>query len=143
MILSDYIKVNNAKEYIIEIAKLGDKSEEKLFSKEDLLNQRYIDYPVIKIDNLCNGHVKITIDETQLKNYECVFKIKNINDKIQKEFKYTFIVDAFNKEEAELRGKCRAFKEYISEGQENQLIINATNRFISIGDIECVSIKEV
>lgn len=141
MKLAEYIEVNNSKEYIIHIPKSDRKIEKKLFTKEELLNQRYMDYPIMSIDNLLNGNVKITLDETELKEYECVFNIEIIKDKIKKEFKYTLIVDAFDKEEAELRGKFLTFKEYISQGKKHQLIIDVSDNFISIDDIKCISIN--
>lgn len=126
MKLTEYLEVCKTNKFLIKVAS-GDKIiNMQEFKKDDLINNRYADYPVKEII----GNI-ITLDATKLNKYLCVFNAAGEEHEL--------VVEAFDKDEAELRGKYWVFKQLLFKGN---LIVEANEDTVSPGSIKLVDIKK-
>ena len=126
MKLTEYLEVCKTNKFLIKVAS-GDKIiNMQEFKKDDLINNRYADYPVKEII----GNI-ITLDATKFNKYLCVFNAAGEEHEL--------VVEAFDKDEAELRGKYWVFKQLLFKGN---LIVEANEDTVSPGSIKLVDIKK-
>ena len=126
MKLTEDLEVCKTNKFLIKVAS-GDKIiNMQEFKKDDLINNRYADYPVKEII----GNI-ITLDATKLNKYLCVFNTAGEEHEL--------VVEAFDKDEAELRGKYWVFKQLLFKGN---LIVEANEDTVSPGSIKLVDIKK-
>lgn len=127
MKLKEYVELCNSKKFTIKVVANNKIIDINEFGKEELLNHKYIDYPVKEIsENL------VTIDASGMNRYICTF--------LAGKEEHELVVEAFNEEEAELRGQLTVFKQRLFKGK---LIATVGPDTIRIGDIKLVNIKKI
>ena len=127
MKLKEYVELSNSNKFTIKVVANNKIIDINEFGKENLLNHKYVNYPVKEIsENL------VTIDASSMNRYICTF--------LAGKEEHELVVEAFNDEEAKLRGQLEVFRQRLFKGK---LIATFEPDKIGPGDIKLVNLKKI
>ena len=125
--LKEYVELSNSNKFTIKVVANNKIIDINEFGKENLLNHKYVNYPVKEIsENL------VTIDASSMNRYICTF--------LAGKEEHELVVEAFNDEEAKLRGQLEVFRQRLFKGK---LIATFEPDTIGPGEIKLVNLKKI